>query len=78
MERLQTFNVGIRKSNIKYPIEKSIFAATLPLKLFPATVANANIGSLKSLHTFLQNIPVKFKQNRMVENIQNLTKKPDF
>ena len=40
-------------SNIKYPIGKSIFAANLPLKLFHSTVANADIGSLKSLHIFL-------------------------
>ena len=44
-------------TNIKYPIEKSIFAVTLPLKLFRATVANANIVSLTSLHTFLKNAP---------------------
>ena len=34
-----------------YPIGKSIVAVNLALKLFPATVANADIGSLKSLHT---------------------------
>ena len=39
--------------NIKYPIGKSIFAVNLSLKPFPATVANADIGSLKSLHTFI-------------------------
>ena len=39
--------------NIKYPIGKSIFAVNLPVKLFPTTVAYADIGSLKSLHTFL-------------------------
>ena len=33
---------------------KSIFAVNLPLKLFPATVANVDIESLKSLHTFLK------------------------
>ena len=44
---------GISNSNIKYPIRKSIFVVNLPLKLFPATIANADIGSLKSLHTFL-------------------------
>ena len=53
MERLTTSNISIRNSKIKYPIGKSIFAVNLPLKLFPATVANADIGSLKSLHTFL-------------------------
>ena len=51
MERLKTSNVSISNGNIKYPIGKSIFAVNLPLKLFPATVANADIGSLKSLHT---------------------------
>ena len=46
----------ISNGNIKYPIEKSNFPVTLPLKLFRATVANADIGSLKSLHTFLKNV----------------------
>ena len=45
------------------------------MKFFPATVANADIGSLKSLHTFLKNclfhIPVKIEQSRMVETTQN-------
>ena len=48
-----------------------MFAVNLPLKLFPATVANADIGSLKSLHTFLKtclyHMLVKFEQNRMVK-----------
>ena len=35
--------------NVNYPSGKSIFAVNLPLKLFPATVANADIGSL-SIH----------------------------
>ena len=56
MERLQTSNVSISNGNIKCVIEKSVFAANLPLKLFRATVANADIGSLKSLHTFLKNV----------------------
>ena len=42
---------------------------------FPAIVANADIGSLKSLHTlfgmYLDHMLVKFEQNRMVRNIQN-------
>ena len=42
--------------NIKYPIGKSIFTVNLPLKLFPATVVNADIGSLKSLHTLFTSI----------------------
>ena len=35
-----------KKSNIKYLIEKSIFAVNLSLKRFPATVVNADIESL--------------------------------
>ena len=70
MERLQTSNVSISNGRIKYPIEKSIFAVNLPFKLFPATVANADIESLKSLHTFLKKclyfMQMKFEQYRMV------------
>ena len=54
MDRLLTSNVSISDGNIKYLIGKSIFAVNLPLKLFRATVANADIGSVKSLHTFLK------------------------
>ena len=54
---------------------KMIFATNIELKLFRVTVANANIGSLKSLCTLfdmsLDHMLVKFKQNRMVENTQN-------
>ena len=32
------------------------FAVNLPLNLFHATTANADIGSLKSLHAFLKNV----------------------
>ena len=39
---------------IKCPIGKTLFAVNLPLKLFRTTVANADIGSLKPLHTFLK------------------------
>ena len=42
MEILWTSNVSISNGNIKYPIEKIIFAVNLWLKLFPATIANAN------------------------------------
>ena len=45
------------------------------LKLFRATVANADIGSLKSFHTFLKkclyHMPVKCEQNRMVQTTRN-------
>ena len=86
MERLLTSNVSIRNGNIKYPIGKSIFAVNLSLKLFRAVVANADIESLKSLHTFLKkclyHILVKFEQNRMVQTTRIFEllnkKKPDF
>ena len=48
-----TINASISNGIIKYPIGKSIFGVNLPLKPFPATV-NADIRSLKSLHTFLK------------------------
>ena len=55
----ETYNVGISNSNMKYLIRKSIFAVKLTLKLFPAaTVANAEIESLKSLCTFLKKVLV--------------------
>ena len=52
-KRLKTSNVSISNGNLKFPIRKSIFPVNLPLKLFRATVANADIKSLKSFHTFL-------------------------
>ena len=67
--------VDISNGNIKYPIRKSIFALNLPLKLFPATGANAEIESLKFLHTFfktcLYHMLVEFEQNRMAQTTQN-------
>ena len=47
MEMLLTSNVSISSGNIKCPIAKSIFAHC-------HYVANADIESLKSLHTFLK------------------------
>ena len=48
----------------------------MPLKLSPATVANADIESLKSLHTlsdkYLDHMLVKFEQNCMVQTTRNL------
>ena len=46
--------------NIKCPIGKSILAVNLPLELFRATVANADIRSLKSFHTFLNKMFVLY------------------
>ena len=56
MERLETSNLSISNYNIKYPIGKSIFSVNLPSKFFPTAVANADIGSPKSLHTFRKNV----------------------
>ena len=56
MEKFKTYNVSISNGNTKCPIGKSLFAVNLPFKLFRATVANADIGSLKSLHTFLKTV----------------------
>ena len=54
---------------------KIIFATNFELNLYRVTNANANIGSLKSLPSLfdicLDHMPVKFKQNRMIRNIQN-------
>ena len=62
-------NASISNGNIRYLIGKSIFAVNF-LKVSPATIANADIGSLKSLHTFgkyLDHMLVKFEQNLMAE-----------
>ena len=66
--------------NIKYPIGKPIFGVNLPLKLFCATVANADIGNLKSLHTFVEKClyHMLVKLNKIVnynEGLSLLTKK---
>ena len=75
MERLQTSNVSVSNGTLKYPIGKSIFGVNLPLKLFRASVANANTESLKSLHilfdTYLDYMLAKFEPNRIVRNVQN-------
>ena len=81
----ETLDVNISNGNVKYPSGKSIFAVNLPLKLFTATVANADIGSQKSLHTlfdtYLDHMLVEFEQNCMVQTTRNLElydKKPIF
>ena len=61
------------------PDRKIIFAVNLQLKLFPATVANTDIGSLKSLHdTFLKNclyhMLVKFEQKSYGSNYAKVFK----
>ena len=59
-----------RNGSIKCTIRKSNFAVNFPLKLFRATVANANTGSLKFLRslfeTFLDHILAKFESNQMI------------
>ena len=84
MEKFVTSNVIISNGNIEYPIGISIFAVNLPLKP-PAAVANAEIGSLKSILTlydkYLNHMLVKFELNSMVQTLQNcdiFDKKLDF
>ena len=77
------------------PVRKIIFfffAENLPLlTIFPATVANADIGSLKSLYTlfdkYLYHLLEEFEQNCMVQSTRNFElfdkknkkkKKPSF
>ena len=68
MERLWMSNVSISNG-------KSIFAVNLTLKLFRVTIANADIESLKSFHTFLTkclyHMLVKFEQIRIVPSTRN-------
>ena len=75
MERLLNSNVSVINGNIKCPIGKSIFAVNLPLKIFRATVSNANIESSNYLHTlfdtYLGNMPAGFEPNRVVQNVLN-------
>ena len=74
MERLQTSNVSISNGNIKCLIGKSIFAVNLTLKRFRATVANADIKSVRlSIHSFKNacTMLVQFEQNRMVQTTRN-------
>ena len=66
-------------------MQKPIFAINLKLKLFRATVSNADTGILKSLctlfDTYLEHILVTFEPNRMIKNVQNfelLYKNPSF
>ena len=75
MERHYTSKFSISNGNIKHLIGKSIFAVNVPFKLFPAIDANADIRSLKSLHTlfnkYLDHKLVKFQQNCMVQTTRN-------
>ena len=58
------------------PDRKINFTVNLTLKLFRATVANSDAGSLKSLHTlfdmYLDHVLAKFEPNRMAhQSVQN-------
>ena len=77
--------VSISNCNIKIPDRKINFVVNVLLKLFPVTVANADIESLKSLHTsfykYLDHMLVKYEQNCMVRTTRNFElfdKKPDL
>ena len=56
--------------------QKINFCCKFAIKTLRSTVANTDIRSLKSLHTFLKkclyHVLVKFKQNRMVQTTQNV------
>ena len=62
--------------------ERTIFAGNLPLKVFFATVANADVESPKSLPFIpLDYILAKLEQSCMVQTTRNCEisdKKPDF
>ena len=66
------------------PDWKCNFCSKFSFKLFCGTVANADMKSLKSLHTFfdmyLDNMLKKFESNFMVQNykIRAFSIKPDF
>ena len=55
---------------------KFIAKIYFPIGLFYVTIADADIGSLMSLHTlfdkYLDHMLVKLEQNRMVGTIQNV------
>ena len=57
---------------------KMIFCNKYSVQPFRTTIANANIGILKSLPTlfgtFLDHMPVKFEQNRLARNIHKFDK----
>ena len=67
------------------PDLKLNFCSEFAIKTFRPTIANAETGSLKSLHTlfdtYLNHIMVKFEPNRMIQNVQIfelLGKNPSF
>ena len=74
MERLYTFVVSI--SNVAGKSFNGKITAKIDFSFEYFTVADADIGSLKSLHIlfdkYLNHVVVKFEQNRMVRTIQNL------
>ena len=78
MERLQTSNVSISNCSTEELLSlRQIFGKNgfFLDQAFYVTIADADIGNLKSLHTlfvkYLEHMLVKFEQNRMVRTIQN-------
>ena len=74
-EVLDSLYVRVSNGNLKCRIEKSIFVVNLPLKLFIATVANSDTGSLKSLHAlfdkYLDHTLAKFELSCMTRKEKN-------
>ena len=70
-----TSNVSISNGNTE-EFKRQIYCKNLfSAWAFYVTIADADIGSLKSLHTlfvkYLDHMLVKFEQNRMVRTIPN-------
>ena len=63
------------EGTLDFQCQHQQFAVNLPLDLFPATVAKADIGSQMSLQTlfdkYLDHMLVKFKRNCMVQTTRN-------
>ena len=56
------------------PDRKINFCSKFAIQTLRATVANADTGSLRSLHTLFDTyFDNKFKQNRLIQNLPNLT-----
>ena len=77
MERLKTFDVSISNGS-RETFERQIYCENLfSDRVFYVTIADADIWSLKSLHTlfdkYLDHMLVKFEQNRMVWTVQKLS-----
>ena len=57
---------------LNVPSENHFFEVNLPFKLFRATVANADIVTLKTLFDkYVDHVLVKFEQNRMIQTTRS-------